>query len=415
MKIKMSDNQNRKNFVWNMIGSISVAAFFPTITVFVTRIKGVELGGLISVAFVTAQMFMMLGNYCMRIYQASDIKEVYSFTTYRLSRQITCAFMIISTIVFCLLRGYKGEIFLINIIFCLVKTLDAYGDVYEGRFQQLGRLDLSGKAQSFRSFGTLVVFAITLILSNSIFFAVIAMLLAGICLTIIFDSMVLKKIDNTFNSLRKNDYSYVMKLLYVCLPLCLSQFIFNYIINSPKYAIEDILDYRYQTYFTALYFPAVIIHSLCGIIYRPFIVRLADWWNIEDKKKIKEITNRMYALIIFATIIGALFMYVAGYYLLGIVYGIDLGKYKLLAVIMMNCGGFIAVINYIYNMFIVFRATKQILFSYALGTIIAIVISPYLTNIYGLQGAVYSFWINLFVITILMIINYSSLMLDEDK
>ena len=54
-----------------------------------TRACDLETAGVFTIAYASANLFLNIGNYGMRNYQASDVEPKYSFSTYALSRAIT--------------------------------------------------------------------------------------------------------------------------------------------------------------------------------------------------------------------------------------------------------------------------------------------------------------------------------------
>ena len=81
---------------------------------FVTTIAGTEDAGIFSLGFSTAQMMLCIGNYGMRNFQSTDIKDKYTFGTYLGSRILTnriemiiMAVLVIASII--LVRNLKVE------------------------------------------------------------------------------------------------------------------------------------------------------------------------------------------------------------------------------------------------------------------------------------------------------------------
>ena len=50
----------------------------------------------------------------------------------------------------------------------LYRAIDAYSDVFQGYFQQQNRSDLAGKVQFYRSWISILVFGLSLILAKSL-------------------------------------------------------------------------------------------------------------------------------------------------------------------------------------------------------------------------------------------------------
>lgn len=85
--------KNKKDFIWNILGSTMYGFSSMFLIVGINFISGAYISGMFSVAFMTAQMLMYLGNYGVRVYQASDISEKYSFSNYFWHRIFTCIIM----------------------------------------------------------------------------------------------------------------------------------------------------------------------------------------------------------------------------------------------------------------------------------------------------------------------------------
>lgn len=173
----------KQSFFWNIMSSVLNSVVSVLLLWFVTRINGVSDAGLFSLGFSTSQMMLTLGNYGMRNYQATDIKNKYSMSVYIASRVITNLVMMISAFGFVFIEGYNLEKAAITLLLCLLRVTDAFDDVYGGYYQKLGRLDISGKIMSLRIMSYVVAFCLTLYFSNNLIWScVIAIIVSGIIL-----------------------------------------------------------------------------------------------------------------------------------------------------------------------------------------------------------------------------------------
>ncbi len=133
------------------------------LTIVITQLVGADQAGIFSLAFVTGTLLMIIGNYGVRTYQVSDIDEDHSFADYQINRIITCILMVAAGYVYCCIRGYESDMFVISMGVYLYRMVDALADVYEGRLQQVDKMYLAGISQAFRSAVVLVVFSIVLL------------------------------------------------------------------------------------------------------------------------------------------------------------------------------------------------------------------------------------------------------------
>ena len=141
---EFASHKTTRDYICNTIGTGAWGMVFPILTIVVTQLCGVEQAGMFSMAFIIGTLLMIIGNYGMRTYQVSDIKETHSFSDYQISRVITCIAMMAVAYVYCGIRGYSEQMFTICMGVCVYKMIDGLADVYEGRLQQKDKLYLAG-------------------------------------------------------------------------------------------------------------------------------------------------------------------------------------------------------------------------------------------------------------------------------
>ena len=237
---------------WNLMASGLNSVVSIILLLFVTRIAGTEDAGIFSLGFSTAQMMLCIGNYGMRNFQSTDIKDKYQFGTYLGSRILTSTAMMVITILFVAAKGYYMEKALIVVFLCLLKVTDAVDDLYGGFFQRNGRLDISGKILFLRVFAYCTAFLVTLLVSGSVMAAILASILVSALVLILL--LFLTKGAFSF-SVRSFSLASIGRLLVECFPLCLGAFLLIYLGNAPKYAIDSYLSSTMQAYYTYLFMP----------------------------------------------------------------------------------------------------------------------------------------------------------------
>ena len=134
---------------------------------------------MLSMAFVTGSLLMILANFGVRTYQISDVEETHSFADYQVNRWITCVVMVLVGVAYCYVRGYETEMFYISVGIYLYRMVDGLADVYEGRLQQVDKLYLAGVSQAIRSVLALAAFAVALLVTRNMVAAAFAMAIAA--------------------------------------------------------------------------------------------------------------------------------------------------------------------------------------------------------------------------------------------
>ena len=162
------DRREADSFIWNSVGGILNAGQSVVILMVITRTIGISAAGIFSIAYATGNLFMNVGNYGVRNYQISDLSEKYSFHDYLIHRFMTIIIMLILSILYCVYGlikgGYSTTKASVVFLTCVLKALDAFEEVFEGRMQQKGRLDSAGKMMTVRILIVLFGMMLTLLL-----------------------------------------------------------------------------------------------------------------------------------------------------------------------------------------------------------------------------------------------------------
>ena len=142
----------RKNIIWNMIGSFLYAFASMVLSIAVVQLAGEDAGGVFTFAFTTFGQHMFMAAYFgIRPFQITDTGEKYTFGDYLGLRLITCGLAILVGFGYVLVSGYTFEKAAVVFLMVVYKVIDALADTYEAEFQRSGRLYLTGKSNAFRT------------------------------------------------------------------------------------------------------------------------------------------------------------------------------------------------------------------------------------------------------------------------
>lgn len=378
----------KQSFFWNIMSSVLNSVVSVLLLWFVTRINGVSDAGLFSLGFSTSQMMLTLGNYGMRNYQATDIKNKYSMSVYIASRVITNLVMMISAFGFVFIEGYNFEKAAITLLLCLLRGTDAFDDVYGGYYQKLGRLDISGKIMSLRIMSYVVAFCLTLYFSNNLIWScVIAIIVSGIILGYLVNSTKeIVPLEKAYYDIKKIEY-----LLKECFPLCISAFLLIYMGNAPKYAIDFYLSSNEQAYYTYLFMPCFVTNLFVGFALQPLLVRLSKAWIYNDYRKFIELCGLISVSALLMAVIVVIVGGAVGCQILSIVFGVDLNGFKEVLIILLIGGAFFAFSVIEQVILTVMRKQTYLLICFLIASITVFLISNPLVHKWGLLGAGYAY------------------------
>ena len=303
-----------------------------------------------------------------------------------------------------MLRAYDAAMFTLSMGIYVYKIVDGMADVYEGRLQQADKLYLAGMSQALRSVAVVAIFSVMLFITRSLPVACVA---AGVVavLSLVFMTFPLSLLETEKSGpWRMRE---VGGLFRQCFPLFSTLFLFNLIESCPKFAMESMMGYDAQLYFSALYFPAQAILLAVGFVYKPQLLRLANIWsNPRRRRRFDLIMLAVLAVVVVLTLAVIAFMGWIGIGIMSFMYGIDFTEYRMLAFLMVAAGGLTAAIDFLYQIITVLRhqdlATKPYLISFGA----AIVLSIVLVRIFGLLGAVLSYLAVMALLLVLLTMQY---------
>ena len=261
------NSQNIKNTI-NNIFSGGVNAILSVVWIsIITRTLGVESAGIFSIAYASASLFLTIGYYGMRNFQVSDMNNEYNWSEYHISRIITTAAMVIIVIVYVFgmyIQGkYEIQKCLVVIGVTLIKGLDSYEDIYHGKYQHDGRLDIAGFFMGTRLTIQLLCMSILLILGHGLVTSVYITFGVGCLCLILFLYFGNRKFQFEHDQLR---ITYLEKLLLTCLPICISSFLTFFLNNMSKYIIDISLTDVEQAYYGYISMPIFVIYLFANFI-----------------------------------------------------------------------------------------------------------------------------------------------------
>ena len=381
-------NQVRKNIIWNMIGSLLFALASILLFAVAARATGEYYGGIFSIAFTTGQMLLTIGYYEVRPFQVTDVAGEYSFSEYLSARVITCIAMVIAGILYILISGATGVRAAVIFLMCFYKLVDGAADVFEGEFHRKGRLDLSGKSMAFRTLFSGGVFVIVVIVTKNIVAASAAAVIAAVLGFVVFDLFVI----GSFEPLRlSTSKKRVLRLLRDCFFLFLGSFLYLYICNAAKYAVDACMSEEAVTYYTDLYLPTSTINLLSGFIFKPLLTTMGESCEHGEWERFRSMVYRLLLGITGLTAVCCLGAFLLGIPVLSLLYQKDISALRIHLILVVLGGGIFAVCQLYYYIFVILRRQKWIMKIYLCITVVAVPTTAVCVHSAGLIGAVLSF------------------------
>ena len=382
------NTQFKKNFIWNILGTGFNAFNSLFFMIAVTRINGVDNAGIFTIAFSTACIIYIIGVYAGRIYQVTEPDKTISDKEYIINRIITTISMIFLVIIFCLIRGY--DIFKSAIFFLLTlyKALEAFSDVIYGVLQKNEKLDIVGKSLFFKSLISVIVFVLVDIITKNMTISIISIILTSLIIILVYDiKKSIRYIDFKLPVKKEN----IIKIFKAGFFTFAISFLGMYVLNAPKYAIDNYLENNYQTIFGIIVMPATVIGLVAQFLIHPYLNRILELYEEKNLKDLNKLSFKLIIYIIGFGIISSILAYFLGTQVLGFIYGLDLSMYRI-GLLIIIIASTLYTIGVIYSSILTtVRETFSQFIIYIIMSIFAFVVSNICTRVGNIDGAVLSY------------------------
>lgn len=378
----------RRSAFWNMMFSGINALQSAIMLLMVTRLCGAEAGGIFAIAYTTSQLMYTVGSYSFRNFHATDTNNVYTYCDYRRARVMTCCGMVMTSVLYCLLRQYDPKKSAVVLAACAYRLIEAVEDLDHGELQRRGHLDVAGREGTLRILICDALFLWLLLVVRNALVAIIGTAVTALLIT----QVAHKSYGPFFESDHPSELREKGKrLLSDCFPLFAAGCLSMYNTNAAKYAIDACLGSEAQTYYSVIFMPVFTINLLSGMVFRPRLKRMSEFWNSRAYGIFRRMVLQQVAIIAVLTAAITMFGIFAGLRLLGILYGLELSNYTTQFAILLVGGGLSAFYSYMECCLTVMRRQKALLILGCVVVITALVASRPLVSHYGLVGACWSY------------------------
>ena len=377
--------QQKQNYIWNMIGSIFESALNLVLLIVVNRTIGESGGGIFTLSFSHAQMMYYLGTLEVRPIHSTDVNQKYRFADYFSLRVVSSILMMIICLAYVLTMSGDPMKRRFMMYMCVYKMLDGFYDLFASMFQQHGRIAYSGMVSTVRVASVLVVFTLTLLITRNLETAGILMVLTSLTVLLTYNLSKWRKFDDVPVSW---SFSHAREIVVSCFPLFVSVFVMLYISNAPKYAIDEYCSDVVQNRYSILFMPAFVINLFSQFVLRPMLTPMARLWNDGNYGTFKGNILKMLLGLMGVTLLGIGGAWLLGVPFLNLLYGVDISADKTVLLLVMVYGGLNAVNNFLYDMIAVTRRQKWLLGAYAVSALAVFLLAAPLVRSMEMMGAI---------------------------
>ncbi len=411
-KYVLPEKSAKKDFLFNMIGSTASAAVSVILLILASRITGDSGAGVFSLCYPTAQMMYIVAVFEMRNIQVTDAKGEFSFGDILAYRIISCAFMLLLSIVFVVIKGFDFTTATVCLLFCGYMVALAFSDAFQGNAHLNGYLQISGFSLTISVILAMVAFAATLFFTKSLVASVVPMIIVVLLWILIYDiprSRAIGSIKPIFNFNTQKD-------IFLCAaPLVISNFFHQYSFNAPKYAIDSILTKIEQAHYGYLIMPAFFINLLSIFVFRPQMVELSQKWQSHQLNGFLKTVARLLICVLGFTVFALACGYTIGIPVLEYMYNAELSYGKNMLLLLLLAGGVGALCSLISTLITIARKQIWLIVSYTATFAISMFLPDMLTRALGMKGAVLSYLYEMLFLLLIMSATFLIILLKEKR
>ncbi len=374
-----------RNFIWNTIGSTFASFNSLFFLIIITRINGLENAGIFSICVTTAFLLYIFAIYSGRTCHITDIENKIKDKDYIVSRIFNCIFMMIVTLLYIIINNYDTYQSKILFFLCLWKAQEAFGDVFYGILQKRGKLYIVGQSLVLKSILGIVLFGLIDYFTNNLILSCSILPIVSIGILILFDY---PKANKEMIKEEKVTMKNVLLIYKKEFFLFASAFLTMYLLNAPKYAIENYLTNEIQGIYAIILMPASILPLFAQFVSAPMMNDLTKYYKQKEYSKMKQIEHKLGGYILSFGFFAMFLAYIIGIPILKLIYKIDLSGYNLTLVLIIFAY-IIYALGYIKTLILtIYRKIKEQFIIYLVSSIFMYILSNVLIKRFGEKGII---------------------------
>ena len=388
--LNQNNNQFKKNFVWNLIGT-SVNTFTSLFyMVIITRLNGLADAGIFSFAFANAGVLAVIGLYMGRTYQISS--EVYSEKVFFQIRKVTCLSMLIISLGMIFIYRYSAERALVFVLWTVFKILDAFSDTLYAVLQKNDRLDCEGKSLTMKAVLAVTSFIALDFFTGNILIASAGAAIASLAIILLWDYPNYRRYRNPAATWSVAEcFDVFREGAFICGTTLLS----SYLVNASKYAINSGGTDSEQAIYGILVMPATAMNLVGQYLIQPVLMKVFYLYRQKEKKAFIKAIMLMEGVLLGVGLVGVVCAGTIGVPILNLIYGVDLTQYKIELIIVMAGAISYGCATILINILTIMNKNKVQTLCFAVIALIVAVVSSTAVESGGMFGAVMIYFLSM--------------------
>ena len=392
---------DKKNFIWNSVGSTFNAFTSLFYMIIVTRLNGVDISGIFTFAFSFACLVQVIGIYFGRSYQVTNIDESIKDSDFIYNRFFTCLLMLLFSIIFVFIKGYSKYKIIVIFLLVLYRLVESFGEIIYGVIQKQNRLYQVGISMFLKGLFSVILFFSFDFFTNNLLISIFSITIVNLLFIIFYDLKNAKKCGLIIEKFNRINFK---KLLIGGFFVFLFTFLTQYVLNASKYSIDNFLSDKYQTIYGIIVMPATVMALCAQFFVQPFLTEFSNKIKKKDYTNFGKLVFKICLYVFLFGIFALIFCYFFGIPILEFIYGIRLSDYKYCLLLIIGASTFFGISYVISNGLIALRKNFIQTIIYVVVSLLALCFSDFFVKNYEVFGASLAYFILMFILFLLYVL-----------
>lgn len=316
--------------LWNSAGSIINLGCQWLISVLIVRLAGghYEAAGVFSLATSVYGIFSPIGQYRMKTYQVSDVREENSTGEYLAFRGITCGIALVLCAGYSLLTC-SSDAWMAIVLYAVYKSVTLLIEVFHGCDQKRHRMDYIGQSLALQGIVSLVLFCLIFFASQSLELALASMTLGMVAILLLLDYPRTRRFGPIVVSIGPRKAA---RLLVVCFPVVVAGIAASAAPSLPRQSLSSVMGNASLGAYASIAAPIAIIQMGATYVYGPLLSYFSESYARRDRKAFLLLLLKVVVGIVIVGVVCTIGILLLGEPILVILYGESIRSYTYLMV-----------------------------------------------------------------------------------
>ena len=386
-----------RTYPWTLVSGFTAAGSTFVLLLVCSRVLGVFEAGILSLAIALSQQLGTICMWGMRGYQVSDAAEQYSFADYTASRVVTTLIMFLAAAVWIPTLGGGLEKAVCAALLVLAKALEGWSQIFEGRYQQRGRLDAASRGMTMKFVVSLMAFAVVCLATKNLVASLVLYCAVFAGMIVWLDGALLPE----FGGLHfRAPVRKIVRLLVACSPLLAMNFLQMWTNNIQKFSIDRHLDEAELARYSILFMCPFVFTIVGSAMLEPVVARSARLLLDGKRRELALTVLGRVATLVALFVPGLVVCWYLGEPILEVVFRIPFDGLRDELCILLASGLLLSLSLVFQMIFEISRKQAWCAITFGISTVFALIVTPGMVERGGLHGAAMSYALSMAVLDV---------------